>query len=351
MHKLVEVGGVQIGDGAKVFTVVELGVCHEQKVELAEHFIEVAARSGAQAVKVEAFQADELVVDRSIEHEYGTVTGRKKENYYSLLKRLELSYEEHARLKRKADQEGILFFSTVHNKPSVDFMYDLGVCAFKIASPDVINYPLLRYLAKTGRPIFMDTGGAFIGEIERAVTLLANAGAKDLIIMHNPAGYPAPPEKTDLRMIPMMKTLFNIPVGLSCHTPGFDMVVAAVALGANVVEKPIARSRYLESPEHIFSFLDTEAAEFVTKIRTVETSLGQVRRTTVEEKSLPRFIGRRGLYAAADLAAGEVLSEKNLLPAKPWQGISIEFIDEVVGKRLKKALKKHTPIHWGDLEA
>jgi sialic acid synthase SpsE len=196
----------------------------------------------------------------------------------------------------------------------------------------------------------MDSGGAFMAEIDRAVTILANAGAKDLIIMHNPSGYPAPPEKTDLRMIPMMKSLFDIPVGLSCHTPGMDMVVAAVALGANVIEKPIARSRELESPEHIFAFLDTETEEFIAKIRTVETALGQARRTAVDEKSLPRFIGRRGLYAAADLDAGEVLGEKNLQMAKPWRGISIEFIDEVVGKKLKRPVKKHTPINWGDLE-
>lgn len=350
MNSLVRVGNLEIGDNEKVFIVFELGVCHEQNVELAKHFIEVAAGAGANAVKVESFQADEILVDRNVEHEYGTLNGKKRENYYSLLKRLEFTYEQHASLKKKADEMGILFFPTVHNKQSVDFMLSIGVCAFKIASPDIINYPLLRYIAGTGLPIFMDTGGAFIAEIDRAVTLLEKEGAKDIVIMHNPSGYPAPPEKTDLRMVPMMKRLFDVPVGLSCHTPGFDMVIASVALGANVIEKPISRNVNLESPEHIFSFLDVEAEDFISKIRTVEIALGHKRRSSVDEKSLPRFIGRRGIYAVRDLKEGDVLSEDNIMLAKPWKGISVEFFDEIIGRRVKAPVKKHEFLTWGVVE-
>jgi sialic acid synthase SpsE len=350
MNKTLRIGDKKIGDGEDVFIVFELGVCHEQNVELAEHFIEVAHKVGADAVKVESFQSDELLIDRTIEHEYGTVKGVKKENYYQLCQRLELSYDDYARLKRKADELGILFFSTVHNKRSADFMEKIGVCAFKTASPDIINYPLLRYLAGKGLPIFMDTGASFISEIDKAVVTLENAGARDLIIMHNPSGYPAPPEKTDLRMMPQIKNLFNIPVGLSCHTPGFDMVIASVALGADVIEKPISRNKDLESPEHIFSFLDTEAEEFVARIKTTEISLGNNRRTVVNEKSLPRFIGRRGVYAAKDLKKGDIIREENIVLAKPWKGISVEYIDDVLGKKVRNFLKKHKPINWGDIE-
>jgi len=350
MNKVVRFREKNIGADEDVFIVVELGVCHEQKVELAEYFIEVAAKAGADAVKVESFQADELVIDKTLEHEYGTVKGAKKENYYELLKRLELSYGDYARLKKKADRAGIMFFSTVHNKYSVDFMESIDVCAYKIASPDVINSPLLRYVAPKGLPIFMDTGGAFIGEIERAVTVLESSGCNDLIIMHNPSGYPAPPDKTDLRMITAIKALLDVPVGLSCHTPGFDMVVASVALGADVVEKPISRNRNIESPEHIFSFLDKETDEFVSKIRTTEISLGKKRRIEVDEKSLPRFIGRRGIYAAKNLEPGEVVSEENIVFAKPWRGISVEFVDDVMGKLIKRKISKHQPLGWGDIE-
>lgn len=349
MKRTVQVGGINIGDHEKTFVVVELGVCHEQNVELAEHFIEVAAKSGADAVKVESFQADELVADKTIEHEYGTAKSVIRENYYDLLKRLELSYDDYSRLKRKADQEGILFFSTVHNRYSVDFMHSIGVCAFKVASPDVINYPLLRYIAQKKLPVFMDTGGAFVGEVEKAVNILQENGAEELIIMHNPSGYPAPPEKTDLMMIPTMKSLFEIPVGLSCHTPGFDMVIAAVALGANVIEKPISRDRNIESPEHIFSFLDDETDEFVSLIRKIEISLGNKRRSVVSENSLPRFVGRRGIYAGEDIPEGDIITEDNIILAKPWRGISVEFIDDVVGKRAKNQLKKNQPINWGDI--
>ena len=350
MNKTLRIGDKKIGNGEDTFIVFELGVCHEQNVELAEHFIEVAHKVGADAVKVESFQSDELLMDRTITHEYGTVKGVKQENYYKLCQRLELSYDDYARLKKKADELGILFFSTVHNKRSADFMEKIGVCAFKTASPDVINYPLLRYLAGKGLPIFMDTGASFMGEIDRAVVTLESAGAKDLIIMHNPSGYPAPPEKTDLRMMSQIKNLFNIPVGLSCHTPGFDMVIASVALGADVIEKPISRNKELESPEHIFSFLDTEAEEFMAKIKTTELSLGSNRRTVVNEKSLPRFIGRRGVYAAKDLKKGDIIREENIVLAKPWKGISVEYIDDVLGKKVRNFLKKHKPINWGDIE-
>lgn len=350
MNPVVRVGDRRIGSGEKTFVVFELGVCHEQNVELAEHFIEVAKKTGADAVKVEAFQADELVIDRSITHEYGTVSGVKRENYYQLSKRLELTFDDYARLKNKADKEGILFFSTVHNKRCVDFMESLGVCAFKLASPDIINYPLIRYVSAKGLPVFADTGGAFMSEIEKAVTEYRSAGLENLILMHNPSGYPAPPEKTDLRMIPSMKKLLDIPVGLSCHTPGFDMTVAATAIGADVIEKPISRNRHLQSPEHIFSFLDTEALEFISRIRTTEISLGKKRRDVVMEKSLPRFIGRRGIYAAKDLTAGKIISEEDVVFAKPWRGISVEFVDEVIGRKVNREINKHQPIEWRSLE-
>lgn len=345
----VKINGISIGDNYNVFIVAELGVCHEQHVELAEHFIEVASDAGIQAVKVESFQADELVLDKTITHTYGTINGEITENYYNLLKRLELTYDDIKKLKFKADKCDILFFSTVHNKKNVDVIDEIGVCAFKIASPDIINFPLLRYVATKKKPIFLDTGGAYIYEIEQAILTLEKMGIKDIIIMHNPSGYPAPPEKTDLRMISVLKKIFEYPVGLSCHTPGFDMVMAAIALGANVIEKPISRSKEIKNPEHIFSFLDVEAKDFVKRIRNLEKALGGKRRKDIDEKTLPRFIGRRGIYAKYDIKKGEKIDMDMILLAKPQKGIPVQFIDNIIGRRAKNDIKKHNPITWDDI--
>jgi len=346
INDTVRVGPKILGDGQPAFIVVELGVCHEQDVRVAEHFIEVAAQAGADAVKVESFQADELVMDKTITHTYGTAQGQVTENYYDLLKRLELSLDDHARLKHKADECGLLFFPTVATPRCVDFFQALDVCAYKLASPDIVNHPLQRYLAGTNKPIFLDTGGSFIYEIEQAVLNLHEAGARDLIIMHNPSGYPAPPEKTDLRMIRTLKSVFRLPVGLSCHTPGFDMVMASLALGANVIEKPITRNRAIQGPEHIFSLLDREADDFVRRIRAMELALGNPRRTRVNENSLPRFTGRRGIYAARDLAPGEVLTQDDVILAKPERGISVIHLDQILGRALKETVRRHQPITW-----
>lgn len=349
MREIVSVAGREIGGGRPAFLVVELGVTHEQDVDVAESFVQAAATAGADCVKVESFQADELVADKTVTHTYGTLGGEITENYYELLKRLELGYQDFARIKARADGLGLAFFPTVATGKSLAFFQDLGVCAYKLASPDVVNYPLQRQVAATGKPIFMDTGGSFLHEIEKALFNLAEAGAEQVVLMHNPSGYPAPPEKTDLRMIRTLKDVFGIPVGLSCHTPGYDCVMAALALGADVIEKPITRDRAIASPEHVFSFPVEEAGEFVRRVRDLERSLGSGRRTTVNQNSLPRFVGRRGLYAVRDLAAGEVLREEDVLLAKPERGISVAHMDLALGRALRRPVRRLDPITWDDV--
>ncbi|QLA20623.1 N-acetylneuraminate synthase family protein [Desulfolutivibrio sulfoxidireducens] len=346
MEKTVSFAGHRIGDGHPVFLVAELGVTHEQNVELARSFTRAAASAGFDSVKVESFQADDLVVDKTMVHTYGTADGVVRENYYDLLKRLELSYADFAAIKREADAAGTLFFPTVATASSVDFFESIGVAGYKLASPDLVNFPLQKLVAATGKVLFMDTGGGFLHEIEKAVLHLEARGASQVVLMHNPSGYPAPPEKTDLRMIRTLKDVFDIPVGLSCHTPGTDCVMAAVALGANVIEKPVTRDTTIAGPEHVFSLPIGEGADFVARIRRLETSLGGRRRLSVDENSLPRRIGRRGVYAARDLKAGHVLEFADILLAKPQQGVPVELLDQVLGRALGRDLARHTPVTW-----
>lgn len=349
MNKTVKIGDKLVGEGQPTFIVVELGVCHEQNLDLAKSFIEKAKIAGADAVKVEAFQTDDFVLDRTMIHKYGTVNGEIEENYYELLKRLELDFSQIKELKEKADEVGILFFSTVHDKEDTDFFEDLGVCAYKIASVDMTHLPLIRHLAKKGKPVFMDTGAAYTGEIDEAIRAFEAEGFEDLIIMHNPMGYPAPANKTDLRMIPALQDAFDIPVGLSCHTPGFDMVVASTAIGSNVIEKPVTRDNAIIGPEHIFAYLADETDEYVKKVRNTETCMGNKRRSHIPDAAHGRA-KRRGVYAKSDLKKGHVFNEDDLLFRVPNKGIASLSIDSIIGKKLNKDLTSKTPLQWADLD-
>ncbi len=349
MNKHVKVGSKIIGEGGSVFIVVELGVTHEQNVDLAKHFVEVAKKSGADAVKVEAFNADEFGMDKTLMHSYGTTAGMVKENYCELVKRLELKMDQIIEIKKKADECSILFFSTVHSKEDVDIFHELGVCAYKVGSGDMTHLPLIEYLCDKGKPIFMDTGAAYLEEVDRSVRIFEKNGFDDLILMHNPSGYPAPVEKTDLCIIPTLQSIYDLPVGLSCHTPGMDMVVASVAIGANVIEKPITRDNTIRGPEHIFAFLDSEADLLIQKVRNTEICLGNKRRIYVEESAHARRV-RRGIYAKHDLQKDHVLSEEDIIYRIPNKGIKVDDYEKVLGRTLKRAYRKHEPLQFVDLE-
>ena len=348
LNKTVQVGDKTIGEGHPVFVVVELGVCHEQNIDVAKHFIDIAKKNGADAVKVEAFRADSFVSDKTIMHTYGTAEGIVEENYYQLLKKLELSFDQIAEIKTYADEKEILFFSTVHDQEDVEFFEEIDVCAYKIASLDMLHSPLIKHLCSKGKPVFMDTGGAYVEEIAKSLKMFKDEGFENLVLMHNPIGYPAPSDKTDLRMIPSMQKMFKIPVGLSCHTPGLDMVVASVAIGTNVIEKPITRNKKLKSPEHVFSFEDDEAKDFMYKVRNTEICMGNAVRTDIDEKSHARA-KRRGIYIKSDLQKGHLLTSNDLMYLVPNTGISSEYFQNVLNKKLLKAYVKGEALQEQDL--
>lgn len=340
MRKHVKVGSKIVGDNWPVFIIVELGVTHEQNINLAKHFVEVAAKSGADAVKVEAFKAEELTMDKQMTHSYGTYNGIVSEIYYELGKRLELKADQIIEIKNKAKECNIQFFSTVHSNEDVDFFNELDVCAFKIGSGDITHLPLIKYISKNfDKPVFMDTGGAYLNEIDLSLRCFERYSFDKLILMHNPLGYPAPPKNTDLKIIPTLKNLYDIPVGLSCHTPGFDMVVASVAVGANAVEKPITRDNRIQGPEHCFSFLHNESDIFIEKIRKTEICLGKRRRSNINESAHARRV-RRGIYLKHDLNKGHILTEEDFVYRIPNQGFGVNEYESLIGRELLLDCKK-----------
>ena len=348
MKKIVKVGNKLIGDKNPAFILIELGVTHEQDVELAKKFVEISANSGADAIKVEAFKSEDFAHDKKHIHTYGTKDGMVSENYYNMSKRLELSFDKILEIKKKADECNILFFSTVHNVDDVDLFDELNVCAFKIGSGDLNNFPLIDHISKKKKPVFMDTGAALLSEIDTSLRRFENRGFNDLILMHNPVGYPAPPEKTDLRIIRTLKSVYNVPVGLSCHTPGFNMTIASIALGANVIEKPITRDNSIKGPEHVFSVLDSDVKSYVDIIRNIETCLGSNYRALTEASAHGRR--RRGIYAKHNIKEGSIIKKDDLIYLMPNQGISVEHYELIVGKVIKKSYLKNEPIQLKDIK-
>ena len=308
--------------------------------------MKAAVEAGMDIIKCEMFFADRLVGDRNAIRKTMTNQGIYEKNYYDLLKELEFSKEELLDLKHYADKLEIPFFGTCFDFEEIDFAVENNFAAIKFSSGEINHLPLLKYGAKTGLPIFIDTGGSLLFEIEKAVLTIRNEGNENIIIMHNPSGYPAAPEKTNLRMIPSIKHLCDKPVGLSCHTPGKEAIIAAVAIGANVIEKPLSLDINYFGFEHIFSIPIEECREYVETIKFVEKALGENERLLDDFEESIRNSGRQSLLAATDIKKGDVLSETNTRFARPNIGISPEYYDIIIGRKVQKDIKSNEFITW-----
>jgi sialic acid synthase SpsE len=343
------IGNKTIGDGFPVFIVSELGVTHEGDIDLAKSFIKAAADAGVDAIKFELIFPDTLIADKEMIYESYTAKGVFRVNYYEFLKSIEFDESDYKELKRFADKCGVLFFATAFDFRGVDLLKELNACAIKISSGELTHKPLIKYAASQGLPLFLDTGGAFVYEIEEAVITAKMEGCEDIIVMHNPTGYPAPPEKTYLRMIPTLKQVLQTPVGLSCHTPGYDVVIAAIALGANVIEKPICRDTTMHYDEAVFSVPVNDIKNFVEKIRFIEKALGEPVRKIEKEELEMRKKYRQSIIAKKNIKKGEQLTEENISFARPNKGIEAKYYDLVIGKTAKRDIMKGEFITWDDI--
>jgi N,N'-diacetyllegionaminate synthase len=341
----VHINGRAIGDGEPVYVTFEAGPTHAG-VESALRLADAAARAGANALKFQIIDADRLCADRAQTISYGVLTDRatgasatRSESLYEILKRRELSKDDWRRVKRHCDGIGLAFFATVGFDDEVDFMAELGCHSIKIASADVDHHPLIEYAAKSGLALQLDTGHATLGEIEAAVDLIRRQGNENIIIHHCPTGYPARLPGINLNVITTLKRMFVYPVAFSDHTPGWEMDIAAVCLGANLIEKTITEDRATPSIEHIMSIEPAEAAAFVQAIRAMETALGNRRRLVSAEESSARMANRRSAHAVRDLKAGEPLAEKDVLYRRPGYGLRPNELRHYVGRPLRQAVR------------
>lgn len=343
---MIKLGNKIIGDGYPTFITFEAGPTHDG-IESAKELVRYAKEAGGDGVKFQIFDPDELVADKEMLFSYEVLIDSStneretiEEPLYDILSRRCMSEHEWKELKAYSDSLGLTFFATISDYFGLNLIKEIGCDSIKVASADVNYLPWLREIAKTGLSIQLDTGNATFGEIEKAVDVIRSEG-NDQIIIHNcPSGYPARLESINLNMLPALKSLFNTPVAYSDHSPGAIMDVAAVALGANLVEKTITKDRTIRSVEHIMSLEPEEMAGFVENIRDVELALGSPRRIMSDIEKERRLNVRRSLILDQDVEEGDKLENVKVVFKRPGYGVAPDTYETLKSKVFRKAKKR-----------
>lgn len=330
----------------RTLIIAEAGVNHNGDTALALALVDAAAAAGADVVKFQTFTADSLVTRSADKAEYQRRRGAAGETQHEMLSRLELSRSAHEAIIARCRDRGIQFLSTAFDVESVDLLRGLGVRLFKIPSGEITNLPYLRHIARTGGPVILSTGMATLDDVEAAIRALESAGTpRDrLTVLQCTTQYPAPFEDVNLLAIPAMSRRFGVAAGFSDHTPGIEAAVAAVALGATVIEKHFTLDRTLPGPDHAASLEPAELAALVTAIRHIEAALGDGEKRPMPSELANRDVARKSLVAAAPIRAGELFSEANIAAKRPGTGISPMRLDDVVGRRAPRDFKIDEPI-------
>lgn len=348
--KAIEFAGRKIGPGYPCFVIAEAGVNHNGDVEVAKQLVDVAVDAGADAVKFQTFKAERVVSTAAPKAEYQLSTTDADESQMEMLRHLELSSAAHRELQSYCQEQGILFMSTPFDEGSVDFLDELGVPVFKVGSGEVTNWPLLEHIARKGKPIILSTGMSYLSEVDEAVRVIREAGNEQLVLLHCVSNYPADPADANLRAMQTMAVAFQVPVGYSDHTSGIEVPLAAVVLGACVIEKHFTLDRNLSGPDQRASLEPDELHAMVVGIRTIELALGNGVKQPALSEADNRLVVRRSLAIASDIPEGAIIESDMLQALRPASGISPTLIEHVVGRRVRRSLTSGQLIDWNDLE-
>ena len=329
------VAGRKVGPGHPCFIIAEAGVNHNGDPQLAHRLVDAAVEAGADAVKFQTFTTERVISRDAPKANYQVETTGTEESQFDMVKALELPREAFAQLMAHCQERNILFLSTPFDHESIDLLAGLGVEAFKIASGEITNLPLLEHVARNGKPMFVSTGMANIGEVETAVRTIEQAGNPDKVLLHCVSNYPAAPADVNLRAMDTMARAFGVPVGYSDHTLGLEVPLAAVALGASVIEKHFTLDRSMTGPDHRASLEPDELARMVSGIRTVQESLGHGRKEPAASEANTSSVARKSLVAARDLTAGTVLTEDMIDIKRPGHGLPPSVRLNLVGRTVR----------------
>jgi len=337
------------------FIIAEAGVNHNGEFLIAKKLIDAAVNSGADAVKFQTFRADRLVTATASKAEYQIVNTGTNESQFEMLEKLELSPEMHRDLFSYCQKKNIVFMSTPFDEASVDLLDSLGMQIFKVSSGEITNKPLLQHIASKNKQIILSTGMSFLEEVEKAIGWINETWNRlnfspELILLHCVSNYPANVEDSNLAAMKTMESAFGHTVGYSDHSCGIEISIAAVALGAKVIEKHFTLDRNMQGPDHKASLEPNELKDMVGAIRNIEKALGDGIKKPAKSEISTKNIARRSLVAARDMKAGETVLSDDILIKRPGTGIPAEFENIIVGMLLESDISVDSVIRWEDLK-
>lgn len=317
---------------SKIFVIAEAGVNHNGSPEIARKMIDAAAEAGADAVKFQTFKADSLVRKDAQKAAYQLDNATdKSESQYEMLKKLELTESVHRELIDYCKIKGIMFLSTPFDTESIHLLVDCGISVMKVPSGEITNYPYLREIARTGKPVIMSTGMCELQEVREAVQVLKESGSKEIILLHCNTEYPTPMKDVNLRAMCTLRDELQLPVGYSDHTQGIEVPVAAAALGAVAIEKHFTLDRNMEGPDHKASLEPEELKEMIQAVRNIEAALGDGIKKPSPSELKNRDVARKSIVAKTNIRKGEVFTEENLTAKRPGSGISPMHWNRMIG--------------------
>ncbi|WP_161891082.1 pseudaminic acid synthase [Pontibacter russatus] len=344
MSQTINIEGRLIGPGHKPFIIAEMSGNHNQSLERALAIVDAAADAGADAVKLQTYTADTMTLPGAltINDEDSLWKGRE---LYDLYKEAYTPWEWHRPIFDRARERGLIAFSSPFDETAVDFLEGLGAPLYKIASFENTDHPLLRRVAATGKPVIMSTGAATVQEVAEGVQVLGEAGCRELVLLKCTSTYPASPENTNLLTIPHMRELYGVQVGLSDHTMGIGAAVAAVALGATVVEKHFTLRRADGGVDSAFSLEPEELRALAVETERARLALGRVQYGVQRAEEKSRLF-KRSVYAARDIAPGEELTKENIRVIRPGLGLAPKHYENLLGRKARAAIRMGTPLSW-----
>ena len=347
MTNFIQIGERRIGSGAPVYVIAELSGNHNQNFDQAVRIVHAAKEAGADAVKLQTYTADTITIrcDRE-EFRIGGGTLWDGRNLHDLYGEAYTPWEWQPRLKEVADKLGLDLFSSPFDDSAVDFLKEMDVPAYKLASFELVDIGLIQKMSGTGKPLIMSTGMATLEEINEAIQVARQAGATQIALLKCTSAYPSSPGEMNLRTIPELARRFEVPVGLSDHTMGIEAPVAAVALGACIIEKHLTLSRAQKGPDSDFSLEPAEFKALVEAVRVTELALGKVHFGITPQESKSRIF-RRSLFVVENIKQGEVFTAKNLRSIRPAHGLHTRYLAEILGKHAACDIERGTPMAWG----
>ena len=328
----------------RVYIIAEAGVNHNGRLDLALKLCDIAKEAGVDAVKFQTWKTDKIVTKSAAKAAYQKMNTGTAQSQYEMLKALELSYSEFVQIRDYCNEIGIQFLSTPDTEEDMDFLVGLGVPLLKIGSGEVSNIPFLRAIGQRHQKVILSTGMSMLSDVEKAYNTLLESGAENVALLHCTTNYPCPYDEVNLRAMQTLKAAFQCQVGYSDHTMGIEVPIAAVAMGAEIIEKHFTLDRTMEGPDHLASLEPQELKQMVTSIRNIENALGDgIKRPNVSEKKNAEVVLKR-LIAKTQIKKGEILNSDNISLLRSSEGIPAKYWDLIVGKQSKRDYQIDEPI-------